>query len=324
LSWLRFNERVLELAEDESLPLLERVRFLAIFTSNLDEFFMVRVAGLKRRIAAGVAVRAASGLMPREGLDTIGRPARQRSERHARVFREQVKPARLEEGIQLLHWGDRSPEEVKACKKLFKERVYPVLTPLAVDPAHPFPYISGLSLNLAVRIRNSRTGREEFARIKVPPMLPRVVPVPGAEQAARSVPPEVLVGERPDAPFPGMEAPAAAPRRARAGRRAGRALRAARGADRRAPRRPLPRHGGARAPHVPPHAQRGHGHRGGRVGEPHPGPRGGAAAQALRPAHPPRDHGGHGRGDPRPAARGARHLGAGGLPPPRAARPARA
>src|SRR3954469_17144 len=157
LSWLHFNKRVLELAEDPTLPLLERVRFLAIFTSNLDEFFMVRVAGLKRRIAAGLAVRAVSGLMPREVLDRIWRTTRELSERHAAVFSEHVVPALWKEGIELVRWDDLTGPEQKHCKRLFKERVFPILTPLAVDPAHPFPYISGLSLNLAVLIRDPRT-----------------------------------------------------------------------------------------------------------------------------------------------------------------------
>ncbi|MEP9382424.1 RNA degradosome polyphosphate kinase [Nocardioides sp. KR10-350] len=201
LSWLRFNQRVLELAEDPTLPLLERVRFLAIFTSNLDEFFMVRVAGLKRRIAAGVAVRAASGLMPREVLEQIWRTTRELSERHARVFAEEIVPALKDEGIQLLHWEDLDAEEQKYCKKLFKERVFPVLTPLAVDPAHPFPYISGLSLNLAVLIRDPKTKKEHFARVKVPPIFTRFVPL-GND---RFVPLEEVMRERLSKLFPGMQ-----------------------------------------------------------------------------------------------------------------------
>ena len=162
LSWLRFNERVLELAEDEALPLLERVRFLAIFTSNLDEFFMVRVAGLKRRIATGLAVRAASGLMPLEVLEAIWRRSAELSQRHARVFHDEVVPALSAEGIELVRWADLDRDEQKEVKRLFKERIFPVLTPLAVDPAHPFPYISGLSLNLAVVLRNPKSGKDHF------------------------------------------------------------------------------------------------------------------------------------------------------------------
>ena len=201
LSWLRFNQRVLELAEDRRLPLLERARFLAIFTSNLDEFFMVRVAGLKRRIAAGVAVQAASGLMPTEVLGQILATTRELVERQVRVFREEVVPALADAGIELVRWDDLDREEQKACKRLFKERVFPVLTPLAVDPAHPFPYISGLSLNLAVLIRNPRTGKEHFARVKVPPIFSRFVPVGNQ----RFVPLEDVIGEHLKRLFPGME-----------------------------------------------------------------------------------------------------------------------
>ncbi|MFB9312300.1 RNA degradosome polyphosphate kinase [Nocardioides plantarum] len=208
LSWLKFNQRVLELAEDESLPLLERTRFLAIFTSNLDEFFMVRVAGLKRRIAAGLAVRAASGMMPREVLEQIWSTTRELSERHAHVFRDTLVPALREHEIELVRWDDLDAEEQKSCKKLFKNRIFPVLTPLAVDPAHPFPYISGLSLNLAVVIRNPQTGKEHFARVKVPPIFDRFVPL-GASgtsgRGARFVPLEDVIGAHLKRLFPGME-----------------------------------------------------------------------------------------------------------------------
>jgi len=201
LSWLHFNTRVLELAEDPHLPLLERVRFLAIFGSNLDEFFMVRVAGLKRRIAAGVAVRAASGLIPREVLEQIWSTSDALMQRQARLFRKQIVPALAEEGIELLRWAELSKGEQKQCKTLFKERVFPVLTPLAVDPAHPFPYISGLSLNLAVLVRNPKTDKEHFARVKVPPIFSRFVPV-GSQ---RFVPLEDVIAEHLKALFPGME-----------------------------------------------------------------------------------------------------------------------
>ncbi|MXG89879.1 RNA degradosome polyphosphate kinase [Nocardioides flavescens] len=201
LSWLRLNQRVLELAEDRELPLLERVRFAAIFVSNLDEFFMVRVAGLKRRIAAGLAVRAASGLMPREVLEGIWTFSRELSERHARVFSDELVPGLSDAGIQLVRWSDLDREEQKACKKLFKERIFPVLTPLAVDPAHPFPYISGLSLNLAVTIRNPKTGKEHFARVKVPPIFDRFVPLGNQ----RFVPLEDVIGEHLKRLFPGMD-----------------------------------------------------------------------------------------------------------------------
>ena len=201
LSWLRLNQRVLELAEDETQPLLERVRFAAIFTSNLDEFFMVRVAGLKRRIAAGLAVRAASGMMPYDILEAIWEKTRDQGERHARLFTETLVPELTEAGIELVRWGDLDREEQKSCKKLFKDRIFPVLTPLAVDPAHPFPYISGLSLNLAVTIRNPKTDKEHFARVKVPPIFDRFVPLGNQ----RFVPLEDVIGEHLKRLFPGME-----------------------------------------------------------------------------------------------------------------------
>ena len=200
-SWLHFNERVLELAEDETLPLLERTRFLAIFASNLDEFFMVRVAGLKRRIAAGVAVRSASGHLPREVLDSIWERSSALMSRHARVFQKAIVPALEGQGIQLVRWDDLERDEQKHCKRLFKDRVFPVLTPLAVDPAHPFPYISGLSLNLAVLVRHPKTGKEHFARVKVPPIFHRFVPVGNQ----RFVPLEDVIREHLKRLFPGME-----------------------------------------------------------------------------------------------------------------------
>jgi polyphosphate kinase len=161
LSWLAFNKRVLELAEDPRIPLLERVRFLAIFASNLDEFFMVRVAGLKRRIATGIAVTSASGLSPRQALSRISEEAHSLMERHARVFEDEVQPALAGEGITLVHWGELDTKEQERLHKFFRKQIFPVLTPLAVDPAHPFPYISGLSLNLAVVVANpaSRASR---------------------------------------------------------------------------------------------------------------------------------------------------------------------
>ena len=201
LSWLRFNARVLELAEDPDLPLLERTRFLAIFASNLDEFFMVRVAGLKRRLAAGVAVQAASGLMPREVLESIWRESRELMQRHGAAFRDDILGTLAEEGIALLRWSQLDVEEQKQMQELFTERVFPVLTPLAVDPAHPFPYISGLSLNLAVTIRNPETGKEHFARVKVPPIFSRFV----ALGDQRFVPLEDVIAAHLDQLFPGME-----------------------------------------------------------------------------------------------------------------------
>ncbi len=218
ISWLRFNERVLELAEDVDVPLLERSRFLAIFASNLDEFFMVRVAGLKRRIAAGLAVRSPTGIEPQELLDHLAGLAHQLMERHARLFHADVRPRLAEAGITLVRWDELSPPEQERLQEMFRDQVFPVLTPLAVDPAHPFPYISGLSLNLAVIVRNTKTGKEHFARVKVPPLLPRFVAVAeiggtatavepaGADPyKTRFVPLEDIIAAHLDQLFPGME-----------------------------------------------------------------------------------------------------------------------
>jgi polyphosphate kinase len=176
-SWLRFNQRVLELAEDESLQLLERVRFLSIFANNLDEFFMVRVAGRIRRMEAGLPVEQASGRPPAEILENTLEMAGQLTSRHAQCFSDSVLPALVEEGIEILRWKELEAAEQQGLQRLFRERIYPVLTPLVVDPAHPFPYISGLSLSLAVMIADPKTGTTMFARVKVPPLLPRFLTV---------------------------------------------------------------------------------------------------------------------------------------------------
>ncbi len=201
LSWLAFNQRVLELSEDDRLPVLERAKFLAIFASNLDEFFMVRVAGLKRRIATGIAVRAANGHTPREVLEDIWERAHAMQREQAQVFHSDVLPGLLAAGIELLRWQDLTENERTEMNRFFDAQVFPVLTPLAVDPSHPFPYISGLSLNLAVVVRNPVSGTELFARVKVPPSLPRFVKV--APQ--RFVPLEDVIGAHLDDLFPGMQ-----------------------------------------------------------------------------------------------------------------------
>ncbi len=172
-SWLRFNERVLELAEDESIPLLERVRFLAIFATNLDEFFMVRVAGLLRRMVAGFPVEGTGVRLPGQVLENTLELAGELTVRHARAFSERISPELAEHGIELLRWKELSAKERGTLGDLFRQRIYPVLTPLVVDPAHPFPFISGLSLNLAVMIADPKTDATVFARVKVPPLLPR-------------------------------------------------------------------------------------------------------------------------------------------------------
>lgn len=217
LSWLAFNERVLEQAEDQSLPLLERAWFLSIFTSNLDEFFMVRVAGLKRRIRSGIAVTAASGLTPRQVMAGIAARTHDLTARQARVFLDDVAPKMAEQGIEIEHWDGFSKSERKLFSKFFRSNIFPVLTPLAVDPSHPFPYISGLSLNLAVRVKNS-AGTTMFARVKVPDILPRFIAldedghayqpetVPAEKnEPTRFLPLEDLIGEHLAELFPGME-----------------------------------------------------------------------------------------------------------------------
>jgi polyphosphate kinase len=201
LSWLEFNTRVLDLAEDPDQPLLERANFLAIFASNLDEFYMVRVAGLRRRIAAGVAFPGASGMLPRDVLEGTLNRTRDLMARHAKVFHSDVLPNLSKEGIDLVRWDDLDDAEHTNVATLFGERIFPVLTPLAVDPSHPFPYISGLSLNLAVVLRNPRTGTEHFARVKVPPNFPRFLSV--AEQ--RFVPLEDVIAAHLSALFRGMD-----------------------------------------------------------------------------------------------------------------------
>ncbi|AZH83192.1 RNA degradosome polyphosphate kinase [Plantibacter sp. PA-3-X8] len=187
LSWLAFNQRVLELAEDPALPVLERANFLAIFASNLDEFFMVRVAGLKRRILTGLAVPTNVGNAPADVLSEISQQAHVLQERHARAWHDLVRPDLAERGVTVVTWDSLDAADREYLSEYFSNQVFPVLMPLAVDPAHPFPYISGLSLNLAVRVRNTRTGREEFARLKVPQMMPRFVRVGPAERRSASL-----------------------------------------------------------------------------------------------------------------------------------------
>lgn len=205
ISWLAFNQRVLELAEDPTLPVLERANFLAIFASNLDEFFMVRVAGLKRRIITGLAVPTNVGRAPQEVLADISAEAHALQLRHAAVWGETIQPALVAAGIEIVNWEDLDESERSRLYDYFQAQVFPVLMPLAVDPAHPFPYISGLSLNLAIRIRNAKTGRQEFARLKVPPMLPRFVELNTGSSVKRYLPLEHLIANNLEDLFPGME-----------------------------------------------------------------------------------------------------------------------
>jgi len=177
LSWLKFNKRVLELAQDEDLPIIERASFAAIFANNLDEFFMVRVAGLKRRIDTGIAVTAASGLSPRQQLRAISEQAHRLQDEHAHYIIDHILPDLAKEQIVLLSWDKLTAAEQERLSRYYRQQVFPVLTPLAVDPAHPFPYISGGSLNLAVLVENPASGKSHFARVKVPGNLNRLVPV---------------------------------------------------------------------------------------------------------------------------------------------------
>lgn len=185
LSWIAFNERVLEQSEDNTVPLLERLWFSAIFSSNLDEFYMVRVAGLKRRLAAGIAKPGASGLAPREVLDLITHRTRELVSRQASNFQEDLKPALDDVGIHLRRWDELEKPDQDRLSRYFRSQVFPVLTPLAVDPSHPFPYISGLSLNIAVVLTNPVSGKRHFARIKVPESLPRLISVDTAGREGR-------------------------------------------------------------------------------------------------------------------------------------------
>lgn len=177
LSWLKFNQRVLECAENEDMPLLERANFAAIFASNLDEFFMVRVAGLKRRIDSGIAVPSAAGLSPRQQLRAISETAHRLQDEHAHYAIDTILPELEEERIVLLTWDKLTSSEQERLSRYYRQQVFPVLTPLAVDPAHPFPYISGGSINLAVIVENPASGKSHFARVKIPGNLPRLVPV---------------------------------------------------------------------------------------------------------------------------------------------------
>ena len=177
LSWLKFNQRVLECAENEDMPLLERANFAAIFASNLDEFFMVRVAGLKRRIDSGIAVPSAAGLSPRQQLRAISETAHRLQDEHAHYTIDTILPDLEKERIVLLTWDKLTSSEQERLSRYYRQQVFPVLTPLAVDPAHPFPYISGGSINLAVIVENPASGKSHFARVKIPGNLPRLVPV---------------------------------------------------------------------------------------------------------------------------------------------------
>ncbi|MCT1712736.1 RNA degradosome polyphosphate kinase [Dietzia cinnamea] len=206
LSWLDFNARVLALAGEKGLPLLERAKFLAIFASNLDEFYMVRVAGLKRRDKTGLSVRSADGQTPAEQLGRISLRTRELCDEQTRLFRDEIRPELEANGIRILPWSDLTADEKFSLAELFRNSIFPVLTPLAVDPAHPFPYISGLSLNLAVIIRDLDSGQEHFARVKIPHNVPRFVRVDrGGPDEHSFVPAEDIIAAHLGELFQGME-----------------------------------------------------------------------------------------------------------------------
>jgi polyphosphate kinase len=202
LSWLDFDARVLALAEDHSQKLLERLKFLAIFGSNLDEFFQVRVAGLQEQRDAGVGPATPEGLTPDEQLAGIRTRVVELSTRADAVWSRELRPELEKERLRIVDWGELDTDDRLHIEKLFRERVFPVLTPLSVDPAHPFPYISSLSLNLAALVRDPASGERRFARVKVPPLLPRFVELPDDE---RFVPIEQVIAAHLEMLFPGME-----------------------------------------------------------------------------------------------------------------------
>ena len=203
MSWLSFNQRVLELAEDPTVPLLERVRFLAIFSSNLDEFYMVRVATLMSKLENGVSAANVAGFTPIELMKQVSLRTNDLMERHSRVYQDEIEPLLKNEGIEFLHWDQLDDTERGYVTKLFHDRIFPVLTPLAVDPSHPFPYISGLSLNLAVIVKNPTSHEELFARVKVPEILPRFIAT-AKTGSTRFIPLEDLIAIHLQELFPGM------------------------------------------------------------------------------------------------------------------------
>ena len=203
MSWLSFNQRVLELAEDPTMPLLERVRFLAIFSSNLDEFYMVRVATLMSKLENGITAANVAGFTPMELMKQVSLRTNALMERHSRVYHDEIEPLLKNEGIEFLHWDQLDDTERGYVTKLFQDRIFPVLTPLAVDPSHPFPYISGLSLNLAVIVKNPTSHEEFFARVKVPEILPRFIAT-AKTGSTRFLPLEDLIAIHLQELFPGM------------------------------------------------------------------------------------------------------------------------
>jgi polyphosphate kinase len=203
ISWLSFNERVLELAQDRDVPLLERLRFMAIFANNLDEFFMVRVASIMGKIDNEITASNTAGFTPSQLLTAVTAKARELSKRHADHFKNELLEDLREHKIELITWHDLNEDESAYVAKIFRERIFPVLTPLAVDPSHPFPYISGLSLNLAVLVKHPTTKEEYFARVKVPPILARFFAT-SSTGSRRFIPLEDVIAIHLQELFPGM------------------------------------------------------------------------------------------------------------------------
>lgn len=203
LSWLDFNTRVLELAEDESLPLLERVRFLSIFSSNLDDFFMIRAASVKLKVESGATYTNVAGFPPSELLEEIFTRASSLVERQSRCLHELIIPRLSQENIHIVHWDELTEVEREHLNQIFHEQIFPVLTPLAVDPSHPFPYISGLSLSLAVIVKHPETAEEFFARVKVPNVIPRFISTHSLHKT-RFIPLEDIIAAHLEELFPGM------------------------------------------------------------------------------------------------------------------------
>lgn len=186
-SWLEFNRRVLHEADDERTPLLERVKFLEIFTSNLDEFFMKRVGGLRRQITAGIVAQTPDGLTPQQQLALIRAAVLPMLQEQAEIFSRKIRPALSQNGIHLLEWADVPPEQREAARRFFRANIFPVLTPLAVDPGHPFPFISNLSDSLGVILSHPNHDERLFARVKIPETLPRWIRLGNGEAVGKFV-----------------------------------------------------------------------------------------------------------------------------------------
>ena len=202
LSWLDFNERVLRLATEPGIPLLERLKFCAIFSSNLDEFYQVRVAAMKDQEAAGITTRLPDGLTPAQQLSKVLTRVQELSQRQQRLLNDVLLPQLKREGVELCEWADLTSEEIAYLDDFYERRIFPVLTPLAVDPAHPFPYVSNLALSVATIVRDPSTDEERFARVKVPTLFPRLLALPGG---MRFVPVEQVIIQNLETLFPGMK-----------------------------------------------------------------------------------------------------------------------